>query len=257
MKQITLCADDFGQNQEISRGILDLAMQHRLNAISCMTRCPEFQTHSDALHSLPPGIELGLHFTLTPGWPGLPRLFLDLITHRLTKQSIKDELSAQLERFHTTIGRLPDFIDGHQHIHHFPIVRETLLETYLENYPQKSSWIRVSAPKMTSLKSIIINLTGAQTLQNLLDQEKIPHNTTFSGVYPFKQASNYQHWFQKFLAESEEGGMIMCHPGRASRDTTDPLRSSRELELEYFNSTAFLNDCQNARCSLPKAHKEI
>jgi chitin disaccharide deacetylase len=257
MKRITLCADDFGQNQEISRGILDLAMQNRLNAISCMSRCSEFKTHANALNSLPSGIEVGLHFTLEPGWPGLPRLLLDLMTRRFTKPSIKDALSTQLECFHAITGRLPDFIDGHQHIHHFPVIRETLVETYLETYPQKSAWIRVSSPKITSLKSAVINMTGAHALQNLLDRENIPHNTSFSGVYPFKQARQYQQWFQKFLAESDDGGMIMCHPGRPSDDVSDPLRSSRKMEYEYFNSTEFLQDCQNARCLLPSAHKEI
>ena len=39
------------------------------------------------------------------------------------------EVRAQFEAFADAFGRPPDFVDGHQHVHLFPQVREAVLET--------------------------------------------------------------------------------------------------------------------------------
>ena len=42
--------------------------------------------------------------------------------------ALVNEIAAQLRMFVHTFGRAPDFIDGHQHVHLFPQIRDAVLE---------------------------------------------------------------------------------------------------------------------------------
>ncbi len=43
LREMILCADDYGQNEPISQGILELALNKRINAISCLVNTPYWQ----------------------------------------------------------------------------------------------------------------------------------------------------------------------------------------------------------------------
>ena len=58
----------------------------------------------------------------------------------LDRNRLAIEIATQLKAFVTAFGRAPDFVDGHQHVHLFPQVREPLLEMVKEVAPQ--AWVR-------------------------------------------------------------------------------------------------------------------
>ncbi|MDE5039758.1 ChbG/HpnK family deacetylase, partial [Francisella tularensis subsp. holarctica] len=77
----------------------------------------------------------------------------------------------------------PDFIDGHQHVHHFPIIRTAVINLYKDfNMYTKQTYIR-STDKMdkSDFKSLIIYRSGAKKFSNMLIKNNIKHNSSFAG----------------------------------------------------------------------------
>ena len=138
---LALCADDFGLAPAISSGIARLAREQRLTEVSCITNSPHWTDDSALLRDLPASVNIGLHLNLTEGrplspqlarhWPqlpGLPRLIAQAHLRGLPKSALRSELHAQIAAFIDTVGAVPTFIDGHQHVHHLPGVRDIVLD---------------------------------------------------------------------------------------------------------------------------------
>lgn len=246
MKQIILCADDYGQNRAISQAIIDLLKNRRLTATSCMVTGSDWPLYASWLLPYKNQVDIGLHFNLTEGsglgFMPLPNLLLKSFLRRLNKKMLKAELNAQLDQFTNAMGMVPDFIDGHQHVHQFPQIRDVLLEVYEERLRETGCYIRcIDDPKslwnVKSLKKLILQWSGAGAFKKQLIKRKIPHNQSFSGVYSF-DVDQYETIFEVFLEEVQQGGLIMCHPGL--EDSEDVLHGSRFREYAFFKSKEYL-----------------
>ncbi len=266
-KKVIICADDFGQNPAVTSGILQLLKCGKINATSCLVNSKYWVTSAVELKQIyNDKMRVGLHLNLTEGKPlteikclerdelfmGLNPLLIKAFTCRLKSQEIYQELKAQLQTFIDGWGKSPDFIDGHQHIHHLPVVRKILMQLYKEfGLSASQTWIRSVANMVgvRGLKPKIIVGTGAKKLEKLLKQNDVPHNTTFSGAYDFDPENDFAKTFGKALASITDGGLIMCHPGEVSDKYSDSLSHSRPKELAYFMSNSFIecmayNDCE-------------
>ncbi|MCX7122961.1 MAG: ChbG/HpnK family deacetylase [Gammaproteobacteria bacterium] len=239
-KKLTLCADDFGFNSSINQGILNLIDRGKLSATSCMTTLPLWPEAGAELKKRHSKVECGLHFNLTENTGvSLSTLMRKAFLHQLNPADLISELKHQIEAFKTVMGHVPDFIDGHQHVHQLPQIRDALLKVYAEYYPEKTAWIRVSSQpqfwkNFKSIKHLIIAMSGGLSLRKALLKNNIPHNTSFSGIYPFDPKSDYAALLKSFIKESQDGGLIMCHPGLASTDVTDPIYQTRGLEYQVL-----------------------
>jgi len=265
MKKIILCADDYGQNTSVSQAILHLLENKRLSATSCLTTYPDWYTQAGALRSFKSQASLGLHFNLTEGKPlstrlqrshgfmPLSQLLLRSSFRQLDQSAIEEEVNAQLDAFREAMGCWPDFIDGHQHIHQFPVIRDALIAAYEKKLRGTTCYFRSTAESYLNcltqgearFKRLVLQLSGAQSFKKLLIQRNIPHNTSFSGVYDFKKAARYAEFFPTFLANVNNDGLILCHPGLSS-ETKDPLQHSRIHEFNYLASDQFILDCERA-----------
>lgn len=264
MKKIILCADDFGQNEAVSQAIIQLAKKQRITATSCLTTTSHWPQHANSLKDIAGSIDIGLHFNLTEGkpltsifnndFPTLKDLIIAAYTKKLNQEQIYQELLSQLAAFKKYTGNEPAYIDGHQHIHQLPVIRDALIQAVTENL---TSNLYLRIPKNTHPltqfpKNLIINSLGANKLLSLCKQHHIAHNTSFAGVYNFSQARNYRRYFQIFLQQINHQGIIMCHPGLVSNDETDPIYFSRAHEYYYFMSEDFLTDCKDNHVSLAR-----
>src|SRR5205085_7405117 len=218
MRVLAVCADDFGLAPGVSRGIAELARRERLNAVSCLTNVPHWRIDAGLLQDLPASVDAGLHFNLTEGapasaelagvWPQLPsleRLIVMAHLRRLPRAAIAAELAAQWQRFVDTAGRAPTFVDGHQHVHHLPVVRDILLHTLARHAPPPAvrNTGRIVGPGF-ALKRWLIAGTGGRRLQRKLRAQRIAHNPALTGVYDFA-AGRYRHWMQRWLAALPAG----------------------------------------------------
>src|SRR3954447_23878657 len=126
-RKIVLCADDYGLSPGVSRGIRELLEMERLSAASCMVVFPEFADDGALLSPFLDKADIGLHFTLTADKP-LRSILTAGWLRRLHVEEIRRELERQLDIFTSVLGRAPAYIDGHQHVHLLPGVREAVIE---------------------------------------------------------------------------------------------------------------------------------
>ena len=257
-RTLGLCADDFGLAPGISAGIARLARARRLTAISCITNSPHWVTAAQLLQGLPDSVDVGLHLNFTEGlplssrlarrWPrlpSLPRLIVQAHLGLLPSRRMRNEVHAQLSAFsRDRLGKPPNFIDGHQHVHHLPGLRDVILDMveHVQPLPAVRSTGRVLGPGF-ALKRWLIERTGGRALVEALDQRVLPPNPALLGVYDFNDP-DYRGLMQRWLAElPAEGGLLFCHPGeRAAGDPPDAIGAARLRELAYLGSDAFTQD---------------
>lgn len=263
-KGIIICADDYAQNAMINAGILSLLKEKRINAASCLVNSSLWDEAANELEPFKASSFFGLHLNFTDGQPlssmwrkhegeafeGLAHLLKRIYLRRLRFDVVKAEISAQLNVFAQMMHCYPDFIDGHQHIHQFPIIRDALFALYTEqNLPvfmrhTYNNWSDFT-PGIGFPKKQLLACLGGQAFRRKLIQLQIATNTSFAGIYRFSKASRYRYFFKQFLAHSQHGGLIMCHPGAACDDQGDPIFQARPHELHYFLSDVFLTDLED------------
>lgn len=250
IKKIILCADDYGQNDAISDAIIKLIAKQRLSATSCMATSICWSENAKKLLPFLDRVDVGLHFNLTDKTP-LFKLIVSAYLRQLNQQVIEQEFNRQLDNFVAVMGRLPDFIDGHQHVHQLPIIRDAILNVYDQRLRQNNVYVRcVKLKNNCAFKKLIIGLLGSGALKKKLQQFSIPYNHSFSGIYAFSNAINYAKTFPGFLKEVDDGGLIMCHPGLESNDAKDEIAYGRKFEYEYLMSDKFLEDCEFAKVKI-------
>jgi predicted glycoside hydrolase/deacetylase ChbG (UPF0249 family) len=262
-RRFWLCADDYGIAPGVNAAIRDLVARRRLNATSVMVVAPSFtKAEAVALSVLNAGeqrVAIGLHLTLTGPLkplttvytPVVDSAFLPLTTtlrlamqQRLDVAAITREFRAQFETFAKAFGRPPDFVDGHQHVHLFPQVRQAALEVTATAAP--GVWMRqcgTSAPLLRRLsdpKGLLIDWLSRE-FRARAGQHGIATNPAFAGTYTFKPNADFATIFPRFLDGLPEDGLVMCHPGHvdAELERLDPLTTLREREYEYFCGDAF------------------
>ena len=257
-RRLLVCADDYGQSSAIDAAIGSLVRAGRLGAFSCLSNGQAWAQDAPAVAGLrSAGAQAGLHFNLTEGrplspalarrWPqlpSLPRLLLAAHTGRLPLAAIADELAAQWQVFEAASGVAPDFIDGHQHIHHLPGVRDLLLGWLRSRPVPVRSTARVGGPGF-GLKRWVIEHSGGRALARALVHAGLPHNTLLLGAYGFA-TTDYRALMQAWLAQvPAEGALLFCHPGQAGgggQGAPDAIAAARVRELAYLAGDAFPAD---------------
>ncbi len=266
MIPMILCADDYGQNLAISTGICELLAAKRLTAVSCLTTPKTWLTTAGMLKPYQGQVDIGLHFNLTYGnlftCSALKHstLLLNCLLHRMKKEDIIRELGFQIDNFVAAMGCNPDFIDGHQHIQHLPIIREAIMEVYSQRFKTYKPYLRFAGvtqltrllQRPNKLKQAIIHLTGANKLRSLCQKYDIPHNVDFTGIYDFNLKQNYAKMFKVFLKTITGTTLTMCHPGHSSDELEDTIKMMRPKEWSYFNSDQFLEDLVEANVRLSR-----
>src|SRR5258708_13602101 len=226
IKKIILCADDYSLNGSTSEGILLLAAQRRINAISCLVTSPDWSENAKRLGSVRKHCYLGLHLNLTEdGGKKLSTLIRQAYLGRLNQSLIEGEIAGQVEAFTQALDRWPDFIDGHQHVHQLPIIREALLAVYKQK--KLTSFCRSTSNGWRDFlarpKQLIISQLGGARFKKRLKQEAIKTNSSFACCYPFAKAKHYRYYFKLFFKASHSGLLIICHPGLPSQYLVDAL----------------------------------
>jgi len=264
-KPIWLCADDYGISPAVSKAIRNLVAQGRLNATSVMVAAPSFdRSEARSLKMLNAGarrVAIGLHVTLTgrfkpmsPGYrPTRDGTFVSLAEmmvrgqlRLLDRNTLATEIAKQLKSFVDQFGQPPDFIDGHQHAHLFPQVREALLDVVKEMAPR--AWVRQCGsvetwpPQIWDYKTRILDALSRK-FRELAAERGIATNPAFAGAYDFSRATeaDFARLFPRFLRGLPAQSVVMCHPGfvDAELERLDPLTTQREREYAYLAGEAF------------------
>lgn len=251
-------ADDYALSPGVSAGILDLLRDGRISATSVMSASPFWPEHAPDLAALGDRADVGLHVTLTDqralapvaGLTGpdarLPPLgTLMRLAHagRLDADAIRAELTRQLEALERHLGRPPDFVDGHQHVHVLPGIRPVLLDVLARRYRPGSVYVRDCAEPLARLlrrpvaraKALVV-ATLSRGLGRQARRLGLPVNSGFRGLYGFEPDGDVRGLMRHFLAPPADGAILMVHPARP--DTVlagiDSLVEPRYREFAYL-----------------------
>lgn len=263
LRRIWLCADDYGISPAVSAAIRELVAQGRLNATSVMVGTPSFdRSEAAALAMLNAGtqrVAIGLHVTLTGPFQPMSEGFRPLrkgaflpledtggaaMLRRLDPQSLEREIATQLHAFVSAFGRMPDFIDGHQHMHLFPQIRDAVLAVVKQAAPDV--WVRqcgrVSAlhRRVRDPKGLFLDrLSGG--FRRRARKLGIETNPAFAGTYDFSEKRDFAALFPTFLDRLPPDSVVMCHPGRVDAELRrlDWVTAAREREYAYFAGDLF------------------
>ena len=247
-KRIVLCADDYAQSAAISHGILLLAEQRRLSAVSCFSEGPFWTQAANTLPALREHIDIGLHFNLTHPFVDatvtarpLGAIMRTAMSGRIDRARIAAALHAQLDRFES-VAQAPDFVDGHQHVHLLPGIREVVVSELAHRYRARTPYLRAVNPRLPGhggfVKLLILKLLGSG-FGALARRRGLRTNRGFAGIYSLEAQADFTVLMRRWLAAARDGDLLMCHPGSAADDADDPIAATRPRELALLRSAEF------------------
>lgn len=256
-ESVILCADDFAISEGVTAGIEDLALARRLSATSALVTLPRWPDDAPRLVAIRSHVAIGLHINLTLGaplrpmprlaptgrFPALGHLVRAAVLGAIDRPEITAEASRQIEAFRAATGTDPDFIDGHQHVHALPGVRDGILAALAAAFPDPGRRPlvrnpadrrhRILARRISAGKSLLIALLSSG-FGRRLRQAGFPVNDGFSGVSAFDRGKPYGTELASFLSHPGPCHLVMCHPGRSDAELAalDPVTARRQDELE-------------------------
>lgn len=259
---LTLCADDFGQSAAINEGILTLLEMNRLGAVSVMSQGPAWAECASALIQYRQTADLGLHLNLThrfgaePATRPLGAWLLAAPLGWIDRAAVRDTFRRQIDLFVQQVGHLPDYLDGHQHVHAFASIRLVLTEVVAEYWqgPQQP-WVRAPDQLLDDggvpLKAWVLR-TAARGFASSLAGAGLRYNAGFAGLYGLTTDVDFAALMQGWLRQLPSHTLIMVHPGVRSEDISDPIRAVRVAELEYLRSDAFAAQLRSSSVRLAR-----
>jgi predicted glycoside hydrolase/deacetylase ChbG (UPF0249 family) len=252
VKRLAVCADDYGLNPAVDRGVLALAAQRRITATSAMVTPPRWAEAGAALGEA--GIAVGLHFNLTEGeplspslrrdWPRFPslgRLMALAWRGRLPAAALADEFQAQMQRFVAVAGHAPDFIDGHQHVHALPGVRPLALAAAHSLGVALRNTGRLLGPGF-AFKRRVIEACGGRTLAAEMRARGVAHAPALVGAYDFGPRADYRALMRGWLRLAPDEALLFCHPALGDPSAGDVIAAARQREMAYLAGPDFAAD---------------
>jgi chitin disaccharide deacetylase len=257
----TLCADDYALTPGVSRGILKLLEAGRLTAVSVMVTQPGWPHAASELRSHASTADIGLHLNLTLGapvgatprlapggeFPALGQLVRSALLRRLPITEVKAEIARQIDAFTEHFRRLPDYVDGHQHVHALPGIRDALVQTLGEQGLAGRLWLRNPADRLRRMlarplpqKALAVAALAAG-FRGPAGAAGFALNEGFAGFSDFLADRDYASTFPDYLRSPGTRHLVMCHPGYSddALAALDPATSSRETELAFLASPQF------------------
>lgn len=245
-RYIRICADDFALDDGTTQGIISLLTRQRITATSCLV---EAQSWPDAAKSARlagvPSEALGLHFNLTEGLSvsdrSLKQRLLASLFGHVDQLDIENRLQHQLDLFEQHWCRSPAHVDGHQHVHIFPVIRNVLLNVLKNRYPDQLPKLRniapLTGPSDAPIKYCLLNMLGSRFSQQALDAGFLC-NSGFAGAYSLSGDVNYAALLNAWLLRLPAGSEIMCHPASSLSDSHG---KARQNEYDYLSGDLFAN----------------
>lgn len=258
---LILHADDYAYNTDVSKDIIDCAVNGTLHRISIIPNSPSFEQSMELLENANIDVLRTIHFSISEGpcladKKELPLLVNEQGMFKLSffkllfmsfgpkrkelKREIKLEIKAQYEKVLPYLNEVN--IDSHVHYHMIPLVLRTVLEVVDES-GRDIEYIRIPAEplmpfiKHTELwstyspinfvKNIVLNvleLYSRKRLKKYKDKTAVFFGVALSGHMDIERVSAL---LPDFVTIAKKRGMkleVLAHPGKAlSADTVlDP-----------------------------------
>lgn len=245
MKSVIINADDVGMHPAVDDGVAALVSQGIVTAASVMALgSPD---RNALTHMRKYGASLGLHLDFTSEMAHrqqhskrtVAATIVEAWGGRLDPLITREAVRYQFHRYCDLTGALPDFVDGHEHVHQFPVIRDALFEVLAEAAPGKRICIRNTSPmRWRGGKAAIIAALGASAVQRLAQRGGHHCNADFFGVYDLSSNADLPKYWRGWLSSQKvSGALAMCHPASAARS----LEPFRLREFLFLGSPQFID----------------
>lgn len=244
-RRIQVCADDFGFDAAVSQGILDCIAAGRVQAAGCMVLAPDWPRWAPALRELRAQADCGLHFDVNEFSEAAPGRSLSgwiLAAYRggIDAEQARIWVARQLDAFERAMQGAPNYLDGHQHVHQLPVLREAVCAELQRRYGHACALRSTATLHWRGFKPAVIQALGSGALRRLARAAGLRMNRDFAGVYDFGAAPDYARRAQEWLGGPSglvDGGLLMTHPGRdATPLYPDAIRAARVRERDFWLS---------------------
>lgn len=248
--RVGVCVDDVGLHTGVTEAALDLGSAGRVSALSCLSDAPAWREAAPALlRALRGRVDFGLHLNFTEPWSSsrikrpLARLVAAAFARALDRDAVRDDIRRQLDAFEDAAGDVPDFVDGHQHVHQLPVIRQALVDELTSRCPDRRPWLRHTGaaprgqgpllPAGEQLKELGIALLGASALRSIAQVAGFMQNRHLLGVYGFAgSAEDYLARWRSWCSRASDRDLLVCHPAAACRNVHDPIARARTFEFQ-------------------------
>jgi predicted glycoside hydrolase/deacetylase ChbG (UPF0249 family) len=170
------------------------------------------------------------------------------------RAEIRAETVRQIDAFEQAMGRKPDFLDGHQHVHAMPGVRRPVIEELVRRAALKTGtdehagphvpYVRDPSDSIAAIRARGVAVRKALLISGLaagfgraVRAAGLATNQGFSGVSPFDPARDFAADMRRFLVMPGQRHLVMCHPGHVDDmlRRLDPVVESRETEFAVLS----------------------
>lgn len=243
-RKLIINADDIGMHPAVDQAAIGLAETGVVTSVSMMALG---NPTGDAIRVFRGyGVDIGLHLDLTSEMANrrygtnatITSLVFQAYCRRLHASRIRDMVRGQIAQFAEQIGTLPAFIDGHEHVHQLPVVRDALMEVLGEMSDDYRPYLRSTMPRSwRGTKAAIIGSLGAKSLARSAESAGHLQNSDFFGGYDFKRsvhiASLWNGWLHTL---PDAGALLMCHPALPGQGRNNDFR---QREYRFLASVEF------------------
>jgi chitin disaccharide deacetylase len=254
-KTFVVCADDYANTEEVSRGILNLVDENRLTAVSAISSGSAWREFAAEMLPRRSRVAVGLHLDLTnrpyagrERQRSLSTLLARSLMRSLDGLGIGAEFERQFDLFEDAMGFAPDHVDGHHHAHVPPQVRNALMRVLCRRYgalpPVRRPLVRVPSDQIQSIvrrggargkalfvASLSFGLAGAPRAAGFKT------NIGFAGFSNFEPEADLDLEFRNLLKAPGPRHPIVCHPGlsESHSERADPVARRRNAEYAFLS----------------------
>lgn len=241
--RIVVCADDYGADVASDGVVLALLGQGALGATTCLVGGPAWSQTAPALRDLAASddVAIGLHLNLTQtctdgeGGRAFAPISAQIVrallpTDPVREAAVLSTFAQQWSAFEGAIGRPPDFVDGHEHVHLFPASRRALFR--LCETTSFQGWLRqcrTSSARMSAKRLLLDPFSS--TFAREATAHGLAVNRGFGGLRGFDPAEDIGQLWRTDLGAMAEGGVLMVHPGAADGTRAGDCRAQEAALL--------------------------
>jgi predicted glycoside hydrolase/deacetylase ChbG (UPF0249 family) len=249
-------ADDFGETEEITRGISAGIEAGVITSTTIMANMPGTCFALGEVKRLGREVSFGLHLNLCEGrplttCPSLTRedgtfrpkreLALHALTRRLSLREVEREVEAQAGLLADAGVRL-SHIDGHKHLHQLPVVSAAVVRT-----AERYSLERVRRSVAGGLRRLVRPSTAIRDLLgwragHLFSAHRLRYPSRIVDLADLRRAATPDR-----AAAMLGAGRIVevfCHPGSELADAEKPGSCDRAAELRFLLSDRWAEICR-------------
>jgi predicted glycoside hydrolase/deacetylase ChbG (UPF0249 family) len=265
--RVIVHADDFGETEEITRGIVAGIEGGVVTSSSILANMPATALAIAEARRLADRASFGVHLNLWEGCPltaaasltgadgrfaGKSSLVANAFIGRLDIAEVKRELAAQIEVVRQG-GVKISHLDSHKHLHQLPGVSQAVAELAAEQGIER---VRCTIEDEWWQDGLGVRL-GLSRLVRLWLAGRLAHRLDETGVRYPARTFDLAHLMRLGPGARRElmrrPGLVtemFCHPGTPESDREKPISCDRAGELRFLTSPDFAALCRDAGAEL-------